>query len=54
MRDLASRLASRVQVTTDWHKGYLHAVKSAFALDVDYAMLVKLCGEPIGSLQERR
>jgi hypothetical protein len=32
----------------------LHAVKSAFAVDADYAMLVKLHGEPVGSLQERR
>ena len=36
------------------HKAYLHAVKSAFAVDADYAMLVKLYGEPVGSLQERR
>jgi GTPase len=39
--DLASRLASRVQLTTDGHKVYLTAVEGAFGCDVDYAMLVK-------------
>ena len=44
--DLAERLASRVQITTDGHKAYLQAVEDAFGADVDYAMLVKLYGEP--------
>ena len=44
--DLASRLRSRVQLTTDGHKPYLEAVESAFDADVDYAMLVKLYGAP--------
>ena len=43
--DLASRLASRVQLTTDGHKPYLKAVEGAFGLDVDYAMLVKVYGQ---------
>ncbi len=43
--DLASRLASRVQLTTDGHKPYLKAVEGAFGLDVDYAMLVKIYGQ---------
>lgn len=42
--DLASRLANRVQITTDGHKLYVNAVEAAFARDVDYAMLVKLYG----------
>lgn len=42
IRDLASRLAHRVQVTTDGHKVYLEAIEGAFGADVDYAMLVKL------------
>lgn len=45
MGDLASRLAHRVQLTTDGHKVYLDAVEEAFAWDVDYAMLVKHYGE---------
>jgi IS1 family transposase len=44
MQDLAVRLASRVQLTTDGHRAYLEAVESAFGVDVDYAMLVKLYG----------
>lgn len=42
MRDVAARLANRVQLTTDGHKGYLSAVEGAFGIDVDYAMLQKL------------
>jgi IS1 family transposase len=46
MRDLASRLANRVQLTTDGHHAYLNAVDAAFAGDIDYAMLVKMYGTP--------
>src|SRR5262249_60551066 len=45
MDDLASRLANRVQLTTDGHRAYLEAVEGAFGADVDYAMLVKMYGE---------
>jgi IS1 family transposase len=44
MDDLASRLANRVQLTSDGHKAYLEAVEGAFGADVDYAQLVKLYG----------
>lgn len=44
MKDLAERLANRVQLTTDGHKAYLQAVDEAFGSDIDYAMLVKLYG----------
>lgn len=44
MRDLASRLANRVQLTTDGHKAYLNAVEEAFGADVDYSQLIKLYG----------
>lgn len=48
MEDLASRLAARVQLTTDGHKAYLSAVENAFGWNgVDYAMLVKLYGPGI-------
>jgi transposase-like protein len=43
--DLASRLANRVQLTSDGHKAYLEAVEAAFGAEVDYAMLVKIYGE---------
>ncbi len=45
MRDLAGRLRSRVQLTTDGHKMYLEAVEDAFGAGIDYAQLVKLYGE---------
>jgi IS1 family transposase len=46
MEDVASRLTTRVQITTDGHKAYLEAVEGAFGMDVDYAMLIKLYGSP--------
>ena len=44
MDDLAPRLASRVQLTSDGHKPYLEAIEGAFGGDIDYAMLVKVYG----------
>jgi IS1 family transposase len=44
MDDLKSRLANRVQLTSDGHRAYLEAVEGAFGGDVDYAMLVKIYG----------
>jgi IS1 family transposase len=41
MRDVASRLAKRVQLTTDAYKPYLNAVDYAFGSDIDYATLEK-------------
>jgi IS1 family transposase len=42
IEDLASRLAHRVQLTTDGLKVYLEAVEGAFGCDIDYAQLVKV------------
>lgn len=42
--DLGSRLANRVQLTTDGHLGYLTAIEREFGRDVDYAMLIKTYG----------
>jgi IS1 family transposase len=46
MTDVASRLANRVQLTTDGHAAYLSAVDAAFSrtTGVDYAQLVKIYG----------
>lgn len=46
MRNLAPRLANRVQLSTDGHHAYLLAVKGAF-LDrpIDYGMLIKIYGD---------
>lgn len=48
MDDVKDRLANRVQLTTDGHRAYLNAVEDAFGADIDYAMLVKMYGEPEG------
>jgi IS1 family transposase len=54
MFDLAGRLATRVQLTTDGYGAYLKAVGDAFGADVDYAMLVKLYGDPTGQKGHER
>lgn len=46
MLDLSRRLDGRCQLTTDGHAVYERAVQDAFGWQVDYAMLVKLYGEP--------
>jgi IS1 family transposase len=48
--DLAGRLANRVQLTSDGHKPYLEAVEQSFGADIDYAMLIKHYGAPVGAL----
>ena len=53
MDDCASRIASRVQVTTDAHAPYLKAVEGAFGLEVDYAQLHKIYGAPTDEEQRR-
>jgi IS1 family transposase/lambda repressor-like predicted transcriptional regulator len=47
--DLASRLANRVQISTDGLRAYVEAIEVAFGADVDYAQIVKTYeAEPIG------
>lgn len=53
MDDLRSRLANRVQLTSDGHKAYLEAVEGAFGGDVDYGQLVKLYGSTSESAKGR-
>src|SRR5436190_17419914 len=53
MDDLRSRLANRVQLTSDGHKAYLEAVEGAFGGDVDYAQLVKMYGAAPESMKGR-
>ena len=47
MDDLRSRLANRVQLSTDGHRAYLEAVEGAFGCDVDYAQIIKMYGPTI-------
>lgn len=51
--DLASRLADRIQLTTDGHGPYIPAVERVFAGAIDYAMLVKIY-EGQGQQDQRR
>src|SRR5438094_248378 len=44
MQDVALRINSRIQLTTDGHRVYADAVEDAFGADIDYAMLVKIYG----------
>ena len=46
MRDLASRLRYRIQLTTDGHRAYLTAVEETFGADVDFSQLIKVYGNP--------
>jgi IS1 family transposase len=46
IKDVASRLTTRVQITRDGHKAYAEAVEGAVGMDVDYAMLIKLYESP--------
>lgn len=49
IQDLESRLANRVQLTSDGYRLYLNAVIDAFADEIDYAQLIKYYGnEPEG------
>ncbi|MFA5911713.1 MAG: IS1 family transposase [Vicinamibacterales bacterium] len=52
MNDLRSRLANRVQLTSDGHKAYLVAVEEAFGMDVDFAQLIKIYGT--ASVEDQR
>jgi IS1 family transposase len=45
MRDLTSRLISRVQLTTDGLTAYRTAVEEAFSSEIDFAQLAKIYGQ---------
>lgn len=45
MKDVASRLANKVQLTTDGNNTYLDAVYDAFGGIVDFAQLIKMYGQ---------
>jgi len=44
IQDVASRISSRIQLTTDGHRVYADAVEDTFGSEIDYAMLVKIYG----------
>ena len=53
MHDLASRLANKVQLTSDGHKVYLIAIEEAFT-NIDYAILHKIYGKGGGKGSDAR
>ena len=50
--DLAGRLASRVQLTTDGYKPYIAAVEESFVGEIDFAQLIKIYGGEAGGSSE--
>jgi len=54
LRDLASRVSGRVQITTDGYNLYSASVPEAFGKAVDYAQLVKVYGNEQSNKPEKR
>jgi IS1 family transposase len=54
MKDVADRIDTRVQLTTDAYKAYLTAVDMAFGNRADYAMLDKIYGKSSDRGPERK
>jgi IS1 family transposase len=46
MQDVASRLANRVQLSSDGYRNYLTAVDRAFGIDVDFGTIAKTYAAP--------
>lgn len=44
LQDVSSRMANRVQLTSDGFHGYAKAVEASFGNDVDYGQVVKIYG----------
>ena len=51
--NLRSRLATRVQLTTDGYRAYLEAIEGAFGADIDYGVLNKIYGHETREDQRR-
>jgi len=48
IEDVASRLANRVQLSTDGLHFYLDAIQRAFGIDIDFAQIIKYYGGTSG------
>jgi IS1 family transposase len=44
VRDVASRMRNRVQISTDGLKAYVDAIEQTFGTDVDYGQIIKVYG----------
>ena len=54
IEDLSSRLAHRIQLTTDGHRPYVEAVEGAFGSEIDFAQLIKIFDLPQGENPQER
>lgn len=55
LSDIAARLRTRPQISTDGLRAYIDAVENAFGMDADYGMIIKHYGADSGEHhQERR
>ncbi|WP_225309721.1 IS1 family transposase [Larkinella humicola] len=54
MQDIKSRIANRIQLTTDGFKPYLTAVEATFEGNIDFAQLVKIYGSAQGEGNDKR
>jgi len=54
LRDMASRIVDRPQITTDGLASYVSAIDEIFGLDVDFAQLIKVYGEAPQGTPERK
>jgi IS1 family transposase len=53
MQDVKSRMATRIQISTDGLPAYVQAVETAFGADVDYAQIIKVYGHEDASPNRR-
>ena len=51
--DVASRMKTRVQISTDGLRAYVQAIENAFGGDVDYAQVIKIYGHEEASNNRR-
>jgi IS1 family transposase len=54
LADLSSRMAERIQLTSDGWAAYPDSIRDAFPYGIDYAQLVKHYGEVPGAKNEKR
>jgi IS1 family transposase len=54
VKDVASRLSNRVQISSDALRAYVEAVEQAFGSDVDFAQIVKTYTTDLSVVPERR
>jgi IS1 family transposase len=54
VKDLASRLKNRIQLSSDALPAYIEAVEQAFGADVDYGQIIKVYEKDESNTHERR